>query len=560
MSINERIIPMVPFEFNEAIDLEGHEAWFVDSLHTLESPDFFLSTYSEANTQGMIWGADKLPLPASRGSEWRNINFVKILICPIVVTDPKEVAERQARLSDNLVELIENFDKMWGGYKAELLDLYRPYKRFDVDSATAVSLVQKLSYLKPVVNRMSEVHFYVMYASFYLFMLFEDFCQEVFGIDATHPDFHAMVTGFDNKSFECEKNLYLLAQRISELKLEDVFNLPSDQIAPKLKESFNGRTWLSSLNSFLDEFGWRNERLWTPAAPSWRDDPKYVIERVKVYQKVKGEYRIAERLKTQTKLRNEKIAEYRPKVPDDRKDVFDLLLKGAQYASSYGEEHDLYCEMQTDALMRMYILALGKRFVEAGTINEMNDIFQLTFDEMRVIGMYPAKYKLQSLIAARKEKGKQDAKDVVPNMYSKTMNEQEAFGWMMSAREPIFTKVVVGELPKPKPELKADLVGVAGACGVAEGPARIISSVEQLNEVQPGDILVALTTSITWTPLFSLVAGAVLDRGGTLSHAAVVCREYGIPCVLNTFQATAKIKNGQRIRVDGDNGAVYFLD
>jgi phosphoenolpyruvate synthase/pyruvate phosphate dikinase len=216
--------------------------------------------------------------------------------------------------------------------------------------------------------------------------------------------------------------------------------------------------------------------------------------------------------------------------------------------------------MQTDALMHRYLMALGKRFVEAGACNEVNDIFQLTLDESRVIGMYPEKYRLQSLIAARKEKGKEDAKDTVPNVYSKKMNEQEAFGWMMSAREPIFLKVVVGELPKPKPELKADLIGVGGASGIAEGPARLISSVEELNTVQPGEILVALTTSITWTPLFSLVKGAVLDRGGTLSHAAVVCREYGIPCVLNTFQATAKIKNGQMIRVDGNAGAVYFLD
>jgi phosphohistidine swiveling domain-containing protein len=560
MPISERIIPIVPFEYNEAIDLDGHEAWFVDSLHTLESPDFFLPTYSEANTQGMIWGADKLPLPASKGSEWRNINFVKLLICPIVVTDPAEIAERQARLSENLVPLIQNFDKMWGEYKAELLELYRPYKEFPVESATSVELVQKLAHLKTVVNRMSQVHFYVMYVSFYLFMLFEDFCQEVFGIDATHPDFQAMVTGFDNKSFECEKNLYLLAQKIAELKLQKEFELPSNQVAASLKESVNGRTWLSSLEGFLEEFGWRNERLWTPAAPSWRDDPKYVIERVKVYQKVKGEYAITERLATQTKLRERKIAEYRPKVAEDRKDIFDLLLKGAQYASSFGEEHDLYCEMQTDALMRMYLLALGKKFAKAGTCEEVDDIFQLTLDEARVIGMYPPKYKLHSLIAARKEKGKADAKEVIPNMYSKTMSEPEAFGWMMSAREPIFTKVVVGELPKPKPGLKADLIGIAGSSGVAEGPARIISSVEELNTVQPGEILVALTTSITWTPLFSLVKGAVLDRGGTLSHAAVVCREYGIPCVLNTFQATAKIKTGQRVRVDGNEGAVYILD
>jgi len=560
MAISERIVPIIPFEFNEAIDLEGHEAWFVDSLHTLESPDFFLSTYSEANTQGMIWGAEKLPLPASKGSEWRNINFVKILICPIVVTSEAEIRERQARLNENLFSLIQGFEKMWGDYKSELLELYRPYKEFDVGKASSVELVRKLSHLKPVVNRMSEVHFYVMYVAFYFFMLFEDLCQELFGIDATHPDFQAMITGFENKSFECEKNLWLLSQKALELDLGQYFDFPSDQIASSMQGTENGKKWLNSLNEFIEEFGWRNERLWTPAAPSWRDDPKYVIDRVKVYRKVGEESPLVERLKTLTSRREQKIAEYMPKVAEEKKDIFQLLLKGAQYASSYGEEHDLYCEMQTDALMHMYLMALGTRFVEAGACNEVNDIFQLTLDESRVIGMYPEKYRLQSLIAARKEKGKEDAKDVVPNMYSKTMNEQEAFGWMMSAREPIFLKVVVGELPKPKPELKADLIGVGGASGVAEWPARLISSVEELNTVQPGEILVALTTSITWTPLFSLVKGAVLDRGGTLSHAAVVCREYGIPCVLNTFQATAKIKNGQRIRVDGNAGAVYFLD
>jgi phosphohistidine swiveling domain-containing protein len=560
MAISERVVPLIPFEFNEEIDLEGHEAWFVDSLHTLESPDFFLSTYSEANTQGMIWAAEKLPLPASKGSEWRNINFVKILICPIVVTSEAEIREREARLNENLFSLIQGFEKMWGGYKSELLELYRPYKEFDVGKASSVELVRKLSHLKPVVNRMSEVHFYGMYVAFYFFMLFEDLCQELFGIDATHPDFQAMITGFGNKSFDCEKNLWLLSQKALELDLDQYFDSPSDQIASRMQGTENGKKWLDSLNEFIEEFGWRNERLWTPAAPSWRDDPKYVIDRVKVYRKVGEESPLIERLKTLTARREQKIAEYMPKVAEDKQDIFQLLLKGAQYASSYGEEHDLYCEMQTDALMHRYLMALGKRFVEAGACNEVNDIFQLTLDESRVIGMYPEKYRLQSLIAARKEKGKEDAKDTVPNVYSKKMNEQEAFGWMMSAREPIFLKVVVGELPKPKPELKADLIGVGGASGIAEGPARLISSVEELNTVQPGEILVALTTSITWTPLFSLVKGAVLDRGGTLSHAAVVCREYGIPCVLNTFQATAKIKNGQMIRVDGNAGAVYFLD
>jgi hypothetical protein len=303
MAISERIVPIIPFEFNEAIDLEGHEAWFVDSLHTLESPDFFLSTYSEANTQGMIWGAEKLPLPASKGSEWRNINFVKILICPIVVTSEAEIRERQARLNENLFSLIQGFEKMWGDYKSELLELYRPYKEFDVGKASSVELVRKLSHLKPVVNRMSEVHFYVMYVAFYFFMLFEDLCQELFGIDATHPDFQAMITGFENKSFECEKNLWLLSQKALELDLGQYFDFPSDQIASSMQGTENGKKWLNSLNEFIEEFGWRNERLWTPAAPSWRDDPKYVIDRVKVYRKVGEESPLVERLKTLTSRR-----------------------------------------------------------------------------------------------------------------------------------------------------------------------------------------------------------------------------------------------------------------
>jgi len=77
--------------------------------------------------------------------------------------------------------------------------------------------------------------------------------------------------------------------------------------------------------------------------------------------------------------------------------------------------------------------------------------------------------------------------------------------------------------------------------------------------VQPGEILVCPSTDPNWTPVFALLKGVVVDMGGSLCHAAIVSREYGIPCVLNTFAGTSKIKNGQRIRVDGDVGAVYIL-
>ena len=72
--------------------------------------------------------------------------------------------------------------------------------------------------------------------------------------------------------------------------------------------------------------------------------------------------------------------------------------------------------------------------------------------------------------------------------------------------------------------------------------------------------MVAPTTYSTWTPVFTLIKGAVIDRGGALAHAAIVGREYGIPVVVNVINGSSTIKTGQRIKVDGNLGAVYILD
>jgi phosphoenolpyruvate synthase/pyruvate phosphate dikinase len=82
----------------------------------------------------------------------------------------------------------------------------------------------------------------------------------------------------------------------------------------------------------------------------------------------------------------------------------------------------------------------------------------------------------------------------------------------------------------------------------------------QLDEVQNGDILVCPGTNPAWTPVFGLVKAVVSDRGGTLSHTAIVGREYGIPTLVNTFTGTSMIKTGQRIKVDATEGALYILD
>jgi pyruvate,water dikinase len=100
------------------------------------------------------------------------------------------------------------------------------------------------------------------------------------------------------------------------------------------------------------------------------------------------------------------------------------------------------------------------------------------------------------------------------------------------------------------------LRGFAASPGVVEGPARVITAVDQLGEVQSGEILVCPITAPSWAPVFVKIKGAVSDIGGIMSHAAIVSREYGLPAVVGTGFGTKQIQTGQRIRVDGNTGVV----
>jgi pyruvate,water dikinase len=110
------------------------------------------------------------------------------------------------------------------------------------------------------------------------------------------------------------------------------------------------------------------------------------------------------------------------------------------------------------------------------------------------------------------------------------------------------------------PEAEAGRIrGAAGSAGVAEGIARVVRDVGELDRVGVGEVLVCRATTPPWTPVFGSIAALVTDTGGVLAHGAIVAREYGIPAVMGTRAATAVIPDGARVRVDGDRGEVVVL-
>jgi pyruvate,water dikinase len=111
-----------------------------------------------------------------------------------------------------------------------------------------------------------------------------------------------------------------------------------------------------------------------------------------------------------------------------------------------------------------------------------------------------------------------------------------------------------------KTQFSNQITGLPGAAGLAEGQVRILNSPEEGAQLQPGEILVAITTNVGWTPIFPRAAAVITDVGAPLSHAAIVARELGIPAVVGCFNATSMLKNGDRVRVNGGQGVVEIME
>ena len=104
------------------------------------------------------------------------------------------------------------------------------------------------------------------------------------------------------------------------------------------------------------------------------------------------------------------------------------------------------------------------------------------------------------------------------------------------------------------------VVGKPVSRGRVEGRVRVVLTLDQAEALEPGEILVAPITDVGWTPYFAIIAGLVTDVGSAVSHGAVVAREFGLPAVLNTREATRILKTGERVVLDGDRGTIERLD
>lgn len=549
------------FDFDEKIDVSELNSWFYDGTHSMPLlTPMYAWFWIRHCAHGSQYSAEVLSLPRYKGFSMRDCEGATYIAMRIV-RDEKEIEERTAKFRQVLIPWIEDFDGIWAGQRKELVGMYEKLKAIDLDKASNIDLIHHLWDMISVNRRMWEIHFQGMNVSYCAFLLLEDMVKP-YGLTSESPEFQNMFRGFDNMVFQVDKKLFELARDAVSMRLGDlIMNIPAEQVIGKLEQSEAGKKWLKELHDFLEINGWRMVRMMDFDEPYWLEDPSTVISPIRAFIKKGGDGHLDEVREELARQREKAIADLLQKAPSDMRSRFEALIKLAGKTGSFSEEHDLYCELYCHAVIRRGLLGIGKRLTAAGTLDKPDDIFFLNPDEVeRVLGA-PEFHKLQHIANRRRARWEEIKFSNVPPAYTNRSSLEEAVGMdLMPSADAIIIKIVVGELPRVRKELKADIYGVCGSPGVAEGTARVIMSYSELDQVQKGEILVCPGTNPAWTPVFGLVNAVVSDRGGTLSHTAIVAREYGIPTLVNTFTGTATIKTGQRLRVDATEGALYILD
>jgi phosphohistidine swiveling domain-containing protein len=216
-------------------------------------------------------------------------------------------------------------------------------------------------------------------------------------------------------------------------------------------------------------------------------------------------------------------------------------------------DHHFYIDQGANAHVRLVLVAIGRKLVEAGALDEPDDVIFLRYNELRVVMANPAGVDARSIVKARRDERERAYGFRPPAWIGTATQSQLDF--------PYLTNWGFPEKFHRKPGDAAGRVeGIGGSPGVVEGVARVVLREDQFDEVRAGDILVCHMTNPAWVVLFTKIIGLVTNAGGLTAHPAVLSREFGIPAVVGTQDATQRISTGDRLRVDGAKGVVEILE
>ncbi len=566
-------------------DKENEKFWFCDSQHwpNVFKPfetvgvEFAVRCLGAYNTRHYI-------IPPANGIEFRIHNgfcyMSPVGVAPELIPDRvPHFMERAGYYFQNWNTLLENWKKKVLATIEEMdaINFEKLPDMVDIEVITSGAGIDPTAKMMADYDRLIQLayknwehHFEFLNLGYVAYLDFFGFCKESFpGI----PDLAIarMVMGVDSVLFRPDDELKNLAELAVKLGLTQKFaeNNSAAEVLGALAATSEGVQWIAAWEAAQEPwFNYTSGNGFYGSDVYWRDNLDLPMGYVQDYvvRAAKGE--TLHRPKDDLIIERDRISgEYAELLEGEALATFQGKLGLARTVYPYVEDHNFYIEHWTMGVFWRKVRQLSRLLHSYGFWTQPDDMLYLTRDEVRPVlfdlatgwgvgadciapSYWPEAIERRRKIVAALE----------------TARPQPAFNTPPAEINEPFTIMLWGITTEQVQQwLGGDedatgLKGMAASPGVVEGFARVITGPDQLDQLQQGEILVAPVTSPSWGPVFGKITATVTDIGGMMSHAAIVCREYGLPAVTGTGSASTKIKTGMRLRVDGSNGTVEILD
>lgn len=541
-----------PIEWDDTLGPELH--WIRDRMHFPKPVSPALDLFFEAHNAGFVHAFALYEMPLE-GLILRSINgYAYNAVVPRALSH-EEMAAMAKRAQENLGAAMEQSADRWNdSLLPELKEHLRYWDETDLAGASLEQLVAIAEETRRRWRRLWEIHFELMVPTLVAGSLFRDTYADLFGEERAFDAF-TLLQGFGNLTVDVNIALWRLSRTASAEVRTVILECDPSTVAEALRATESGRSFLADFDAYLQAYGRRSE-TWELNVPSWVEDPTPVWKLLREHLSQPDADPEAE-LARQAEQREAALVETRARLTGYPRPVvehFEAMLRAAQTAVVLSEDHGFYIDFEGAYHVRQVLLELGRRLTAAGALASTDDVMMLTLDEVLASLAEQPFVDRRRLVEERRQQ----------LAHFGSLQEPEMVGTMRPGPPPGDpVGRAIGRFFGTPPEQSTEsdvLKGHAGSPGAVRGVARVARTLAEAQMVRRGEILVATMTSPSWTPLFGTVGGIVTDTGGVLSHSAVVAREYGIPAVVGTLKATAVIRDGQLIEVDGSTGQVHLVD
>ncbi|RTZ99178.1 MAG: hypothetical protein DSY90_02020 [Deltaproteobacteria bacterium] len=591
----EEMYPSHHLFSEDRAEWEKQQFWYQDKIHAPEPVPPLDHIFQEAWQIALSQYTTRVfCIPPAQGIAQRMVGGY-LYICAIA-PPPDEIIGKKAQLFEKRVFYVfEHYEELWDKWLKKFQALGKEMAEIEVpkempefvpeDQVLPAPTGSYVSYdliagFNKLVNNMIkgwQYHFEMLNLTYLAYLMFADVSRKLFpGI--SESAIGKMVAGAYVSMFRPEEELCKLARKAMEnpavaaiLKGDDS---PAEKVSA-LSESAEGKDWLAAYDKAKNPWffvscgsGWYHHE------GSWINTPEIPYGYIKSYVERLERGETIERALDEISTERDEIVEgYREliKTDEDLK-AFNDAYNTIRTIYRYAEDHLFWVEHWYHTIWFSKIRQFGKLLVANDMLDSVDDIFMFNRYEIPelltevstgwALGVdIPMRGNYYKAKAAKRKKILEAAREwnPIPALGVPPEEIAEPFTIMLWGITTDKVKEWLKGVDASADGNLSELKGFASSAGVVEGPARVLKLLKDITKVQPGEILVCPTTNPSWAPIFTNIKAAVTDIGGLTSHAAIVCREYGIPSVTGTGMATTAIKTGDILHVDGDTGVVTIV-